>query len=120
MEVLEEEELANIRAHQAKYEQTRNAELAEVQRMEAAEKRRGDEKERRLAQEQEGRDRKYELMKKVCSIRFARAYMSNSIEEVLNNLRIPNETACAVELEVMPWILQKVIQNVLHFYTFNL
>ena len=45
--------------------------LAEVQRMEAAEKRRNDEKERRLAQEQENRERKYQLMKKVCSIRFA-------------------------------------------------
>jgi len=40
MEVMEEEELSNMRAHQEHFEQVRNAELAEVQRLEEAEKRR--------------------------------------------------------------------------------
>ena len=39
-EVLEEEELANIRKHRAAFEQQRNIELAEVQRLEAEEQRR--------------------------------------------------------------------------------
>ena len=34
MEVMEEEELANMRAHQEHFEQIRNAELAETQRLE--------------------------------------------------------------------------------------
>ena len=47
MEVLEEEELANLRHHQDEFDRIRNAELAETQRMEAAEKRRYEEKSRR-------------------------------------------------------------------------
>ena len=35
MEVMEEEELQNMRAHQEHFEQIRNAELAETQRLEA-------------------------------------------------------------------------------------
>ena len=50
MEVLEEEELSSMRAHQEHFEQIRNAELVATQRMEAAEKRKIEEKERRLAQ----------------------------------------------------------------------
>ena len=53
MEVMEEEELANMRAHQEHFEQIRNAELAETQRLEEAEKRRSQEKERRVQQEKE-------------------------------------------------------------------
>ncbi len=39
MEVMEEEELAAMKAHQEHFEQIRNAELAETQRLEEAEKR---------------------------------------------------------------------------------
>lgn len=44
MEVLEEEELENIRKHQEEFEQIRNAELAEVQRLEEEVKRKDAEK----------------------------------------------------------------------------
>ena len=44
MEVMEEEELETLKAHQRAFEDRRNAELAEAQRMEAAEKRRQEEK----------------------------------------------------------------------------
>lgn len=44
MEVLEEEELENIRLHQEEFEQIRNAELAEVQRLEEEVKRKQAEK----------------------------------------------------------------------------
>mgnify|MGYP000152981385 CR=1 FL=1 len=47
MEVLEEEELENIRKHQEEFEQIRNAELAEVQRLEEEVKRKDQEKVRR-------------------------------------------------------------------------
>ena len=50
MEVMEEEELAELRAHQEDFVQLRNAELAETQRMEEAERRKFEEKERRLAE----------------------------------------------------------------------
>ena len=44
MEVMQEEELAAMRAHQEHFEQLRNAELVATQRMEAAEKRKGRER----------------------------------------------------------------------------
>lgn len=50
MEVLEEEELSVMRAHQQHFEQIRSAELVAAQRLEAAERRKMEEKERRLKQ----------------------------------------------------------------------
>ena len=50
VEVLEEEEIANMRAHQENFEKIRQDELVATQRMEAAEIRKMEEKERRLAQ----------------------------------------------------------------------
>lgn len=44
LEVMEEEELANLRAHQYAFEELRNAELAEVQRLEEQERRHREEK----------------------------------------------------------------------------
>jgi Radial spoke protein 3 len=49
-QVMEEEELAAMRAHQEHFEQLRNAELVATQKMEQAERRKVEEKERRLAQ----------------------------------------------------------------------
>ncbi|EOD35803.1 hypothetical protein EMIHUDRAFT_252544 [Emiliania huxleyi CCMP1516] len=54
MEVMEEEELASMRAHQKHFEQIRNAELAEAQE---AERRRQEEKEARIAQEKQRLER---------------------------------------------------------------
>lgn len=50
MEVMEEEELSAMRAHQEHMEQVRNAELVATQRMETAEIRKQEEKDRRIAQ----------------------------------------------------------------------
>ena len=44
LEVMEEEELANLRANQYAYEEIRNVELAEVQRLEEQERRHREEK----------------------------------------------------------------------------
>lgn len=44
LEVMEEEELANLRASQYAYEELRNVELAEVQRLEEQERRHREEK----------------------------------------------------------------------------
>nr|KAF6507790.1 radial spoke head 3 [Rousettus aegyptiacus] len=51
LEVMEEEELANLRASQYAYEELRNAELAEIQRLEEQERRHREEKERRKQQQ---------------------------------------------------------------------
>lgn len=71
-EVMEEEELKAMRAHQEHFEQIRNAELIATQRMEEAEKRKLAEKERRLAQERERVERERILREKVAACAFAR------------------------------------------------
>lgn len=50
MEVMEEEELSAMKAHQEHIQQVRNAELVATQRMETAEIRKQEEKDRRIAQ----------------------------------------------------------------------
>merc|ERR1719460_3471308 len=70
MEVMEEEELANMRAHQEHFEQIRNSELAETQRLEEAEKRRFEEKERRIGQERERVEREQQVTEKVAARTF--------------------------------------------------
>ena len=54
-------------AHRHRFEQTRHAELLDVQRMEAAEKRREDEKMRRFAQEKARAEEEYAAFKKAHS-----------------------------------------------------
>jgi hypothetical protein len=77
MEVLEEEELRNIRKHQEEFEQIRNAELAEVQRLEAEAKRRWEEKERRLQQERDRVVRERAVKEKVAARAFAKDYLTD-------------------------------------------
>jgi len=50
MEVIEEDEIEELRQHQVAYEQVRDAELLEVQRLEAEEIRRQEETDRRNLQ----------------------------------------------------------------------
>merc|ERR1712216_1018302 len=86
MEVMEEEELAELRAHQEEFVQLRNAELAETQRMEEAERRKFEEKERRLKQERERLEREQVLKEKVAAAAFAKNYMSGIESSVLDRL----------------------------------
>lgn len=86
MEVMEEEELANMRAHQEHFEQIRNAELAETQRLEEAEKRRMHEKERRVAQEKERVAREQQVTEKVAARAFTKGFLSELQSSVVSNL----------------------------------
>merc|ERR1711959_518730 len=86
MEVMEEEELAELRAHQEEFVQLRNAELAETQRMEEAERRKFEEKERRLKQERERLEGEQGLKEKVAAAAFAKDYMSGIESSVLDRL----------------------------------
>ena len=86
MEVMEEEELANMRAHQEHFEQIRNAELAETQRLEEAEKRRMHEKERRVAQEKERVAREAQVTEKVAARTFTKGFLSELQSSVVSNL----------------------------------
>merc|ERR1712159_763065 len=108
MEVMEEEELAELRAHQEEFVQLRNAELAETQRMEEAERRKFEEKERRLKQERERLEKEQVLKEKVAAAAFAKNYMSGIESSVLDRLSKMSYFYDPVEREVeenfMPWL----------------
>lgn len=115
MEVLEEEELANMRAHQQKYEQLRNAELAETQRMEAAEKRRVDEKERRKAQERARLQKEQQARDKIAARNFAQAYLQDLQSAVFDNLHTAgffyDRVQREMETQVLPWLFDGAVQE---------
>ena len=112
MEVLEEEELEAIRAHQDEFEQMRNAELAEVQRLEAEARRRFEEKERRLEQERVRVERETDLKEKVAARAFARDYLTELHTGVFDVLLTEgffyDPLAKEVEEAFMPWLMDGV------------
>jgi len=87
MEVMEEEELANMRAHQEHFEQIRNAELAETQRLEEGEKRRSEEKARRVQQEKMRVAREAQVTEKVAARTFTKGFLSELRSSVVANLQ---------------------------------
>jgi hypothetical protein len=107
-EVLEEEELANIRKHKAAFEQQRNIELAEVQRLEAEERRKAAEKERRVEQEARRVRQEEEVMEKVAARGFAKSYLADLHSAVFDKLVGTGHFFDPVEREVddvfMPWL----------------
>jgi len=113
MEVMEEEELAAMRAHQEHFEQIRNAELVATQRMEASEKRKMEEKERRLAQERERVEREKAVREKVAAQTFARGYLSGLVGNVFDKLYeagfFYDPVQKEVETDFMPWLTDAVV-----------
>ena len=113
MEVMEEEELAAMRAHQEHFEQIRNAELVATQRMEAAERRKMEEKDRRLAQERERVEREKTVREKVAAQTFARGYLSGLVGNVFDNLYeagfFYDPVQKEVETDFMPWLTDAVV-----------
>ncbi|EMP36395.1 Radial spoke head protein 3 like protein [Chelonia mydas] len=87
LEVMEEEELANLRAHQYAYEELRNAELAEVQRLEEQERRHREEKERRKNQQSQLLQKHKETSEKIAARAFAQRYLADLIPSVFSSLR---------------------------------
>jgi len=112
MEVMEEEELAAMRAHQEHFEQIRNAELVATQRMEAAEKRKLDEKERRLAQERDRLEREKQVREKVAAQTFARGYLTGLVGNVFDSLFEQGFFYDPVEKEVAELFMPGLQQNV--------
>lgn len=114
MEVLEEEELAAMRAHQEHFEQIRNAELVATQRMEAAERRKLEEKERRMQQERERVERERVVRQKVAASAFARGYLSGIVNTVFDRLvnsgYIYDPVMREVETGFMPWLKEQAVQ----------
>lgn len=112
LEVMEEEELAEMKAHQLAYEQKRNAELAETQRLEATELRRHQEKEHAKQKERERLQKQQIAKQKLASRAFARQAFTNLEGRVLEKLEdqgyFYDQVHREVETEFIPWIKQQV------------
>jgi hypothetical protein len=86
IEVLQEDELAAMRAQQEFFNALRSAELTEVQRLEGEVKRRQDERARRLRQERDRVVCQNEVQRKVSASAFARTYLISMRYSVLAQL----------------------------------
>ncbi|XP_023584051.1 radial spoke head protein 3 homolog [Trichechus manatus latirostris] len=87
LEVMEEEELAHLRANQYAYEELRNIELAEVQRLEEQERRHREEKERRKQQQWEIVHKHMETAQKIAARAFAQRFLADLLPSVFGSLR---------------------------------
>ncbi|XP_051471624.1 radial spoke head protein 3 homolog [Apus apus] len=112
LEVMEEEELAQLRAHQRAYAELRNAELAEVQRLEEQDRRYREEKQRRKLQHMQMLQKQKETTEKIAARAFTKHYLSDLIPSVLNNLResgfFYDPIQRDIETEFFPWLMTEV------------
>ena len=86
LEVMEEEELANLRSQQREFEELRNAELVEQQRLEEQERRHREEKERRMKQQKEILRKERETSDKIAARAFAQSYLADLVPSVFGTL----------------------------------
>ncbi|KFQ28329.1 Radial spoke head protein 3, partial [Merops nubicus] len=112
LEVMEEEELAQLRAQQRAYAELRNAELAEVQRLEERDRRYREEKERRKLQHMQMLQKQKETTEKIAARAFAQRYLADLIPSVFNNLResgfFYDPIERDIETEFLPWLMAEV------------
>jgi len=112
LEVMEEEELSNLRAQQRRFEELRNAELVETQRLEEQERRHREEKERRMRQQAEVLKKEKETAEKIAARAFAQAYLSDLVPSVFGSLNENGYFYDPVERDVetyfLPWLMDQV------------
>ncbi|XP_041354960.1 radial spoke head protein 3 homolog B-like isoform X2 [Gigantopelta aegis] len=112
LEVMEEEELANLRKQQREFEELRNAELVEQQRLEEQERRHREEKERRMKQQREVLIKEKETAEKIAARVFAQSYLADLVPSVFGTLSDNGYFYDPVERDVeqgfMPWLMERV------------
>ncbi|CAF0980618.1 unnamed protein product [Adineta ricciae] len=116
VEVSQEEEMRRMRDQQRDYEESRNAELVELQRSEEQEKRLRTEKDRRMQQEEEVHRAEREAQEKIAARAFSRAYLQDLVPSVFNNLRENGYFYDPVERETeasfIPWLMDQTMSQV--------
>ncbi|NWX14499.1 RSPH3 protein, partial [Aegotheles bennettii] len=112
LEVMEEEELAQLWARQRAYTELRNAELAEVQRLEEQDRRYREEKARRKLQHMQMLQKQKETTEKIAARAFSQHYLADLIPSVFNNLResgfFYDPVERDIETEFLPWLMTEV------------
>ncbi|CAL8108888.1 unnamed protein product [Calicophoron daubneyi] len=115
VEVLEEEELTNIREQQQIFEEIRQVDLVEVHRLIERDRRIREEKEKRKAERIITAAREQELADKVAAQAFARAYLSDLQNQVFTNLTENGYFYDPVEYDVengfLFWLMDEVSEE---------
>ncbi|KAL3881695.1 hypothetical protein ACJMK2_028099 [Sinanodonta woodiana] len=115
LEVMEEEELANLRSQQRAFEELRNAELVEQQRLEEQERRHREEKERRMKQQREVLRKEKETAEKIAARAFAQSYLADLVPTVFGTLSDNGYFYDPVERDIeqgfMPWLMESVTEQ---------
>ena len=114
IEVMEEEELANLRQQQRQFQELRNAELVEAQRLKEKDRRLTEEKQRRIRQQKEALIKEKETADKIAARAFARSYLADLVPSVFSTLRVGGYFFDPVERDVeecfLPGILDQVVE----------
>ncbi|MCJ8737905.1 hypothetical protein PDJAM_G00029380 [Pangasius djambal] len=112
LEVLEEEELAGLRAQQRAFQELRNAELVEVQRLEEQERRHREEKDRRIKQQRLILKKERETAEKIAARTFTQHYLADLLPSVYANLRdhgyFYDPVQRDIETGFLPWLMAEV------------
>ncbi|NXO34954.1 RSPH3 protein, partial [Locustella ochotensis] len=112
LEVMEEEELAQLWSHQRAFAELRNAEFAELQRLEEQDRRIREEKERRRLEHLEKLRKQKETAEKIAARAFAQRYLADLIPSVFNNLHesgfFYDPVERDIETEFLPWLMSEV------------
>lgn len=115
IEVLEEEELANLRIQQREFLELRNAELAEQQRLEEQERRHREEKNKRMEQQKEVIKKEKETAEKIAAMAFAKSYLRDLVPTVFATLSDNGYFYDPVEKDVeqgmLPWLMENVMSE---------
>lgn len=115
VEVMEEEELAELRKQQREFEELRNAEKVEQQRLEEQERRLREEKHRRMKQAADVLRLEKETAEKLAAKAFAKSYLSDLVPSVFNNLRengyFYDPVQRDLETGFMPWIMESTLNQ---------
>ncbi|NXN89817.1 RSPH3 protein, partial [Bombycilla garrulus] len=112
LEVMEEEELAQLWSHQHAFAELRNAEFAELQRLEEQDRRIREEKERRRLEHLEKLRKQKETAEKIAARAFAQRYLADLIPSVFSNLHdsgfFYDPVERDIETEFLPWLMSEV------------
>lgn len=115
LEVMEEEELANLRSQQRAFEELRNAEFVEQQRLEEQERRHREEKERRMRQQREVLRKEKETAEKIAARAFAQSYLADLVPTVFGTLSDNGYFYDPVERDIeqgfLPWLMDRVTER---------
>ncbi|VEL18571.1 unnamed protein product [Protopolystoma xenopodis] len=117
LEVMEEEELSDLRAQQNAFEEMRQAEMYEQQRLQEKDRRLREEKERRRQQQLATHKRRRELTQKIAAKAFATAYLADLVPNVFGQLSEHGYFSDPIEKDIedgyLPWLMLAVNEELL-------